>query len=109
MPEYVHTETVAKQAREEAAGEVGGKAKKTQQLQANRAVSNKYCTGLTHKRKDASQERKSEANKSHFDLTDCTDHEEIIPGGMRISPEKEPKLRMMMGDDTLARMINKNG
>ena len=59
MPEYLHTETVAKQAMKEATREatgISGKARKAEQLQASRVVSNIYYTGLTPKKKDASRE-----------------------------------------------------
>ena len=50
-------------------------------------------------------------NWVNLDIIDCMDHEEIVQQMMRISLslENEHKLRMMMGDDTLARMINKKG
>ena len=60
-------------------------------------------------KKGMSQKRESKANISHFDVPDCMNHEKIIYGRMRISLEKEHKLRMIMGDRKITRMINLKG
>ena len=56
-----------------------------------------------------SRNRESKANTGHFDVTDCTDHENIIHGRTRINLEKQHKLRMIMGDNKLTRIINLEG